>query len=352
MIVILDSNAIIADYWLRSRGFQRLLGQSSEGEPQLVVPDVVLLEVVKNFKADLQSAGEAIVNADRRAGRVIRDFNPREQIDLDASVAEYERFLRETLTDAGATFESPSVPHSEIARRAVGRHKPFKSTGVGYQDTLIWELAKEKAEEDEDEVVLISDNHADFGGDPKRGGLDRFLENELDEAGIGGLITRYPNVSVFNAAHLAHEGVFEAELGRRLDDDAEYTAAACDALADALQGQISGYGAVADKTNTDVTAAAIEDISLVSVNEASADTYYASFSATGRAQLEFPMLQAEAWGDYEDGTLDDFAPGPDEYLGQAVQRVEFEIAADADYDPESGELSNWEVSWIGPRRDA
>jgi hypothetical protein len=44
--------------------------------------------------------------------------------------------------------------------------------------------------------------------------------------------------------------------------------------------------------------------------------------------------------------------GDDEYLGQAVQSVEFELTADADYDPESGELSNWEVSWIGPRREA
>jgi predicted nucleic acid-binding protein len=350
MIVILDSNAIIADYWLRTRGVQRLLGQASEGELELVVPEVVLLEVVKHFKADLQKAVAAIETADRGAARMIREFGPRAEIDIEADVAEYERFLRTTLTEAGATFESPSVPHAEIARRAVGRHKPFKSSGVGYPDTLVWELAKEKAAEDE--VALISDNDADFGGDSEHGGLDRFLEEELDRAGLAGRVRRYPNVFLFNAAHLAHAGVFEAELARRLEEDAEYESAVGEALGEALEGQISGPGAVADETNTEVHAAAVESLGLLAVNGAEPEGYYASFTATGRAQIEFPMLQAEAWEDYEDGTLDDFAVGPDEYLGQAVQTIQFELTAEADYEPDNGELTNWEISWIGTQRRA
>jgi hypothetical protein len=342
VIVILDSNAIIGDYWLRSRGLERLLGQAELGEIQLIVPDVVMLEVVKHFRSDMDGVAAELKRADDRAGRMIRDFEPRPALELEGSVATYHQFLRTRLERAGAIFETPQVALEEIARRAVERHAPFKSSGAGYQDTLIWELVKEKAVGDN--VALISSNHKDFGGDSDAGGLHWFLEDELEGAAHAGHVERYATVSRFNREHLEHSGVYGAELVQKLDDP-EYGEAAKLAVAEALEGTVSGGGAVAEPSNTSVLSATVEELRLEDVYDGGHGPY-ASFDAVGTAEIEFPMLQSEAWIDYEDGLLEGFTVDDDEYVGEAVKKIEFELTAEAEYKPDTGDLSEWEITWI------
>ena len=345
MIVILDSNAVIGDYWLRSRGFARLLGQAELGQIHLVVPDVVMLEVVKHFRSDLQSVAAVLDKADEGAGRVIRDYEPHPGLDVEGYVTAYREFLRATLEGAGAAFETPDVTVEQIAWRAVERHAPFNSKGAGYQDTLVWEVAKEKAAEGD--VALVSSNHKDFGGDAETGGLHSFLEEELEGVGRGGRMERFPTVSRFNKEHLEHSGVYHAELAQRLDDPG-YEEAAKLAVSEALEGTVSGSGAVAEPSNTSVLSATVGELRLEDVYDGGHGPY-ASFDAVGRAEIEFPMLQDEAWMDYEDGLLENFTADDDEHVGDAVKEIAFELTAEADYNPDTGELSEWEISWIRTR---
>ena len=343
MIVVLDSNAIINDYWLVGRAPRRLLQQARVGQIGLVVPEVVILEVVKHFGEDLDTAVSRRAKADRLMRRLLRGYEVAASVDVLAEVDEYERHLRGALDEDGAQVVWPRAPHEDVAARAVTRGKPFKAGGAGYQDALIWEVVREQA--GHDDVALISNNSADFGGD-ENGGLYATLEEELGRDGLVDRIGRYPTIVAFNIVHLAHAGVYEAELNERINVGYDETLreAVTELVESAGHRELIGVGSIADAANTTITMARIDDLELLAVEEGVPGRFYATLEARGEASLEFPMLQAEAWEMYEDRELDDFELY-DDYLGTATMTVKFELTADADYDPDAGELSNYEISW-------
>ncbi|HWY36561.1 MAG TPA: PIN domain-containing protein, partial [Nitrosopumilaceae archaeon] len=49
MKVVLDSNIIIADFWMRSTGFKILFEKAKKGEIELYIPQVVIDEVTNKF---------------------------------------------------------------------------------------------------------------------------------------------------------------------------------------------------------------------------------------------------------------------------------------------------------------
>lgn len=352
MDVVLDANALIRDYRLRGRQSRRLVEQAEAQEIAIYVPEVVLDEVLKHFRADLQRAAQARETSDSASSRVLEDHDAQPALDIPRLVREYEEELRQTLADAGAEIVSPEVSHGDLGRRAVARHKPFKKNGAGYQDALVWELVRERA--CEGEVVLISDNKEDFGGDDD-GGLDPYLVDELAGEGLDGRVTRVPSIPSFAAVYLANAQVHEAELAARLENDDGYLAAVRAAIEDLFirEGgvEIGGIGAIADDVNTTVETVEIDNVGLISVTESGDGDFYASLEVTGELILEFPMLQIEAWSALEDGTLDDFSvTDPNEHFGDATMRTRFEATVDADYVPDTGELRDWEISW-SRRRD-
>jgi predicted nucleic acid-binding protein len=345
--VILDANAIIRDYWLEGRATRRLLSQVEDvegDEVTVLVPEVVLLEVVKHYRGDLQKAAEALNAADNKAARVLPDLQRSVPVNLDAKVREYEQHLRGRLGDAGVRIVSPQTSHGEMAARAVGRHKPFKSSGAGYQDALIWEVVRESARENN--VALISNNHTDFGGD-ERGGLDQYLIDEIEGVGAAYEVERFPSIAAFNKEYLAHAPAFKVELAERLEDEG-YRATVENDVIDAVveQGprELDPMGSIDDATTRTVTRVSIRSVELDEVNEATGDTFYATFHVAGEIELEFPMLQSEGWAEYEEGVLEDFSTDDsDEAFGTAVLMTPFELDMDADYDPEAGALTNFEI---------
>jgi predicted nucleic acid-binding protein len=343
--IVLDANAIIRDYWLRGRAARRLLEQAEGEEIDLYVPDVVIAEVLKHFRADLQGAVALREKADDAGRRVMREHPASAPFDIDAEVTVYEAHLRDSLR--AAKIVSPTISHADLAARAVARHKPFKKNGAGYQDTLVWELVRERAREGE--VALISNNSTDFGGD-ETGGLDEYLLTELAREDLVDNVERFPSITAFNAIHLAHAGVHEAELAGRLDGDQGYADAVAADIAElvARDGpeEIGGIGSLADSSTITVADVTVDEVSLLGVNEIGDGDFYASFEARGEVVLDFPMLQYEGWEAYSEGELEDWVVGDlDEHFGQATMRTRFELTADATYDPETGELRDWEISW-------
>jgi predicted nucleic acid-binding protein len=137
-----------------------LLEQARNREITLVVPEVVVQEVLKLYRARYESEVKKLTDAARRIDELGFDVSPKEIADPDTAVAVYEGELRESLHASLAVVPlPPTVSHSDVFDRALARKKPFRDSGVGYQDTLIWLNVLDEA--DVDNVAFITQD-ADF----------------------------------------------------------------------------------------------------------------------------------------------------------------------------------------------
>jgi hypothetical protein len=57
---------------------------------------------------------------------------------------------------------TPSIPHSELVKRALRRRKPFSERGTGYRDSLIWITVLALLRRSEETVAFVTANSADF----------------------------------------------------------------------------------------------------------------------------------------------------------------------------------------------
>jgi predicted nucleic acid-binding protein len=252
MDVVVDSNAIVGDYWLRSKRWQLLLRRAESELVSLHVPEVVLFEVVKHYASDLVDVEASLKAAKKLTGRILIDRIVEDSVDVSNESAAYETFLRQTLASAGADFGAPAIDADELARWAVARSKPFKSDGSGVADAMIWLRTRELAL-GHDEAVLISNNHRDFGGDG-HGGLHVELEAQLSERGHPNAVTRYPSPSEYHLGAGDHVELYEAEIERQLGeegDEAQRVRIAVEALLDDRDARATGaWGSVAGPDET------------------------------------------------------------------------------------------------------
>ncbi len=160
-VVVIDSTALVADFKLRSEAMRGLLERAKAKQVHLVVPEVVVREVVGAYR---RATTELVADTGRLLGKARRlDLDLHElEIDGEETGRAYERWLRSTLDDLGASIrQPPEVPHLDLVDRAIARRKPFSSDGKrGYRDALIWETVLEVARDQQ--VVLLTNNTDDF----------------------------------------------------------------------------------------------------------------------------------------------------------------------------------------------
>ncbi len=179
--IIVDTSALNPDLTLERAQGRLLVAAAQNGELELVIPEVVVLEAVNLFRRRLEELSRSVVSAHRGYRLLGVDFQA-EPPDAADAVTSYEAGLRTRLRDAGArTPNPPQLPHIEIAQRAIERRKPFDGKGRGYRDTLIWLQVLEEAIGDQ--VVLVTENTKDFAGDDKVT-LAAELADELEGAGF------------------------------------------------------------------------------------------------------------------------------------------------------------------------
>lgn len=158
--VLLDSTVVVSDFRLRSAAVQGLFARAKSGQLRIVVPEVVIREAVVRFEQSLAELAAVERKTGTLAGRLGVD-RPDHCLDPAAEVTRYEVELRDTLRDAGADVPPPApTPHLDLMERAARKIKPFKASGAGYRDALIWETALAYARGGE--VALVTANHLDF----------------------------------------------------------------------------------------------------------------------------------------------------------------------------------------------
>jgi hypothetical protein len=183
MDVILDSTALIADFQLTTAAISGLLGGSKERRINLFVPELVLLEVVHNWRERVSEAvakAESSLHSAKRVGLTSLAVTIPS---IDDEVATYEGHLRQKLKDAFVQICAiPDISHATLVDKAIQRRAPFADKGAGYRDALIWESVKEVLRTDEGGVVFVTANKSDFGRSSDS--IKQDLLEELTQEGI------------------------------------------------------------------------------------------------------------------------------------------------------------------------
>ncbi|MBP1672772.1 MAG: hypothetical protein H6Q25_587 [Bacteroidetes bacterium] len=205
MKVVLDSNIIIADFWLVTTNFKLLFESAKKGDVIIYIPEVVLDEVVNKFSKRLEDSVRIIdseLNAFKKLTRE-KEKNPLTKAMIDKSVSTYQKHLLKIVKDNSIiVIKYPKTEHKFLANKSINKIKPFNSNEKGYRDCLIWENIKELLTDCESavsqpELVFISNNYKDFATSEYELHPDLISELENEDYDSKSIIV-YPSLSEFN----------------------------------------------------------------------------------------------------------------------------------------------------------
>ncbi len=162
MRIILDSTAYRADLLLEGNAFRILFANLERIGAKIIIPEVALEEVVNAFREDIEKFAASSKKMAKEAQRLKLDHTisvfPAEKVGTE--VSKYRHRLQSLERTEIAPI--PDTAHKELLKRDLSRRKPFKSTGTGYRDTLIWETVLGVLQGSQTPVCFVTNNISDF----------------------------------------------------------------------------------------------------------------------------------------------------------------------------------------------
>ena len=208
MHVIVDSNIIIRERFGLSVQFRELLSTLSVGQHRLYVSKVVIEEAVAEFERVFDKSVREVQGGFKTlSGRLGIDVHSNVQLVPDKgemTTALRKRLEKSFFAPLCSVLEYPNTSHELLVKRASARRKPFKESGSGYRDSLIWETTLNLASKVEADVALISNNSRDFGDENVAGNLHPSLIEDMGIRGLSkGKIVLYSSISDFMKDHVS-----------------------------------------------------------------------------------------------------------------------------------------------------
>lgn len=184
--MVLDTNALYGRKPFTQTYSALLLALSEFGHVKLVIPEVVLLELSRQWaeevqkisdgvRAGMKKLNEALV--DIEAGRVVLNLPEPDRF------AYYDYAKKLFRAKRAEILLPPEVSVRDLLAKEIEVKKPFTRQGTGFRDALIWETVRELCGGLEDRstpVVFVTNNHKDFC-EMKGGSLHPDLRKDLDE---------------------------------------------------------------------------------------------------------------------------------------------------------------------------
>ena len=155
---------------------------------QIVVPDIVFQESVALYRREVHKHFSAVDEAvSSLSGLLLSSHGlpvsqPADQAS-DAATAEYVKGLRARIDEIGRMLTHEDIPHQDLLSRCLSGRQPFKKSGRGYKDALIWEVILRKVVTEDEETFLVTTNHKDFAKDEGYE-LHRDLVRDLEDRGL------------------------------------------------------------------------------------------------------------------------------------------------------------------------
>ena len=183
-LVILDTNALYGRKPFTQPNSVLLLALAEFGHVRLIVPEVVLLELSRQWLEEAQVGLAELRAGARKLNGVLVDVGleparcEAPEPDRHAFYGYAEGLLRSKGVDIPPP---PQVSVRDLLVNEIELRKPFARQGTGFRDALIWENVRELCGALEDPatpVVFVTNNHTDFC-DKKSGSLHPDLRRDL-----------------------------------------------------------------------------------------------------------------------------------------------------------------------------
>lgn len=183
-IVFLDTNSLRVRKPLSNANSRMIQALSRSGQIRLVVPDVVLHELSRQWAEEAEENAEKLALARKSLNETLDELGD-ENLVLQLPSLDRERFYqhaRQLLTEKRAEIPAtPSVSTEYLLNKDLNVTKPFSRDGKGFRDALIWETIRalcDDLENTSEPTIFVTNNHTDFC--EERGGrLHQDLRKDL-----------------------------------------------------------------------------------------------------------------------------------------------------------------------------
>ncbi|QCQ15845.1 PIN domain-containing protein [Microbacterium sp. RG1] len=190
-LVVIDTNAVHRDPWMKNVPGQELLAHASRGECKVVFPHVVLDELLRQQHDWVQDNHGAITRVvDRMRGNPIDVSGTANELkrSFDGLWKQIDKSFDALKAHSGVEVAPIPVAHDLTARlvaRDLARKRPFLEVGsegwsAGYRDAVIWETVLECLGwlEDDEKLIFVTADKGFLTDDKKTFHAD--LLDDLD----------------------------------------------------------------------------------------------------------------------------------------------------------------------------
>lgn len=166
MQIIIDTNILRQDLFLKSRKSEMLIDYLSKTEHQIVLPEVVFREILALYKRTLIDKFGSLMKGYDDLARVLSNpvECPKPTFEIDEQLEAFEKNLRKKLRIIDKNIIAINNSHlPDLVNRAINRIHPFSESKAEFRDALIWLTILDQACLAEDKTIaFISANTKEF----------------------------------------------------------------------------------------------------------------------------------------------------------------------------------------------
>lgn len=205
--VYLDTSVAINESFLQSPYCEAFFKACGILQISVVIPEVVLDELKGNFPKKLQEKYAPYQKAKKDLGKLIDLVDS--TLTLPEVISSYYQWLDVIIKNYGVSVaQYPDVSAKELIEQSYGIKKPFKPSGEGYKDYLIWKTILAHIEKSQSPPnIFLTNNTKDFceSHENDTGILHPDLANQID------------NIAYRPMIYTAMKGAFDAVLSPHLE---------------------------------------------------------------------------------------------------------------------------------------
>ena len=184
MDIILDTNILRTDFFLKSKDFEILFDYIKKTHSNLVLLDIVFQEIQKLYDEELKEKYDAIK---RTSFEINKLFSEQKIVLIDIDLENQKNIFKSNILEKFQISEyneifqlEDSILH-KVIKRAIDKKRPFRSNGIGFKDTILWESIIEyiKTHRYQDSLIFISNNTKDFADENDKNNLHPLLSEEI-----------------------------------------------------------------------------------------------------------------------------------------------------------------------------
>lgn len=164
MIVVLDTNIMVQDFWFRSLNYKTFIEGMKLVPVYLKIPEVVFDETINKYREILSEKYREYEKSIEKLNKMFLNDKQFPVFPFEIEMNNYQSYLGILLSSMGCEYLAyPEIDHRLVVKNILERRKPFRNGDDGYRDFLIWQSIRSVEQWGTEEIVFITNNTKDFG---------------------------------------------------------------------------------------------------------------------------------------------------------------------------------------------